>query len=38
MKKKGWTITFICWDDCKERFAGRFKTMEERDTFLNEIR
>lgn len=34
---KGWTVAYISWDDCKPRVAGRFKTTEEKDAFLNEI-
>ncbi|MDR1707426.1 MAG: hypothetical protein LBR46_05430 [Prevotella sp.] len=36
---KGFTITFIPWEDMesKERVVGRFKTEKEKDTFLNEI-
>lgn len=38
MNEKGWTIVFTLWDDCKERVAGRFKTDQEKDEFLKEIR
>lgn len=39
MDGKGWTITYIPWEDMsgKERVAGRFKTNEEKDKFLDEI-
>ena len=35
---KGWTITFYPWESGLIRVAGRFKTTEEKDAFLNEIR
>lgn len=36
MKEKGWTITFIPWEDLegKERVLKRFKTTKEKDDFL----
>lgn len=37
MEEKGYTVTFIRWDDCKEWVAGRFKTRKEKDDFLNKI-
>lgn len=40
MEEKGWTITFVSWDDMgvgKEKVVGRFKTTEEKDKFLNDI-
>lgn len=33
----GYTVTYISWDDCKLRVAGRFKTKQEKDAFLNKI-
>lgn len=38
MNEKGWTVVFTSWDDCKERVVGRFKTEQEKDEFLKEIR
>lgn len=37
MENNGYTVTYIRWDDCLEWVAGRFKTKEELDIFLNEI-
>lgn len=37
MEEKGWTITFIRWDDGEKRVAGRFKTTKEKDDFLKRI-
>lgn len=39
MENKGYTVTFIPWEDMegKERVAGRFKTEKEKDDFLKEI-
>lgn len=39
MTEKGWTITFVQWDDIegKERVVGRFKTTKEKDEFLEKI-
>lgn len=39
MNNNGWTITFLPWEseDCLERVAGRFKTTEERDKFIEDI-
>lgn len=34
---KGYTVTYISWDDGMLRVAGRFKTKEETDAFLNKI-
>ena len=37
--EKGWTIVFYPWDDMegKPRVAGRFKTTEEKNKFLDKI-
>lgn len=39
MEEKGWTITFVPWEDMegKERVIRRFKTTEEKEAFLDEI-
>lgn len=37
MKNDGYTVTYIRWDDCLEWVAGRFKTKEELDEFLDKI-
>ena len=39
MEEKGWTITYIPWEDMegKPRVAGRFKTTKEKDDFLEKI-
>lgn len=39
MEEKGWTITYIPWEDMegKPRVAGRFKTTKEKDDFLNSL-
>lgn len=39
MEERGWTITYIPWEDDegKARVAGRFKTTEEKDNFLKSI-
>ena len=37
VKDAGYTVTYIDWDTCKPRVAGRFKTKEEVDTFLEAI-
>lgn len=39
MNKKGWTITFIPWEDDfgRERVYGRYETDEEKDDALKEI-
>lgn len=39
MNEKGWTITFIPWEDLrgKERVLRRFKTTEEKDEFMKNI-
>ena len=38
-EEKGYTITYIPWEDMRglPKVAGRFKTAEEKDTFLEEI-
>lgn len=39
MENKGYTVTFVPWEDMmgRERVIGRFKTEEEKDEFLKEI-
>ena len=39
MEEKGWTITYIPWEDMegKPRVAGRFKTTKEKDDFLESL-
>lgn len=39
MDEKGWTVAFFPWEDMegKLRVAGRFKTTEEKDKFLEKI-
>lgn len=39
MEEKGWTITYIPWEDMegKPRVAGRFKTTKEKDDFLKSL-
>ena len=39
MQQMGWTITYIPWEDMegRARVAGRFKTTEEKDAFLDKI-
>lgn len=36
-EKRGYTVTFVRWDDCKECVAGRFKSKKEKDDFLKKI-
>ena len=38
-EEKGWTITYIPWEDMEgnPRVAGRFKTTKEKDEFLEKI-
>ena len=36
-ESKGWTISYIRWDDGKPCVAGRFKTTKEKDEFLEKI-
>lgn len=38
-EEKGWTIIYFPWDDDegKPRVAGRFKTNEEKDEYLEKI-
>lgn len=36
-KEKGFTVTFISWDDSKPRVAGRFKTGEDLNMFIDSI-
>ena len=38
-EEKGWTITYIPWEDMegKPRVEGRFKTTKEKDEFLEKI-
>lgn len=38
MENKGYTVIFTRWDDGKEVVAGRFRTEQEKDKFLKEIR
>lgn len=39
MEEKGWTIVYFPWEDMegKPRVAGRFKTTEEKNKFLDKI-
>lgn len=39
MENKGYTVTFVPWEDMmgRERVIGRFETEEEKDEFLKEI-
>lgn len=39
MEEKGWTITYIPWEDMegKPRVACRFKTTKEKDDFLESL-
>lgn len=37
MKEKGWTITYIKSNTSCECIAGRFKTAEEKDAFIEKI-
>ena len=38
-EEKGWTILYIPWEDDKgkPRVAGRFRTIKEKDVFIEEI-
>ena len=35
--EKGFTIIYLSWDDGKPRVAGRFKSIEEKNNFLEKI-
>ena len=39
MEENGWTVIYIPWEDMegKPRVAGRFKTIKEKDEFLDKI-
>ena len=37
MEEKGWTITYMRWDDGEIWVAGRFKTTKEKNEFIEKI-